>query len=83
MVKPVYIFSGFLDSGKTSAIKDTLYDGRFNEGEKTLIIALEDGDVKYDQKFLTATNAEVVYLDSINDLTKNKMQQFDQKYNRL
>lgn len=81
MAKPVYIFSGFLDSGKTSAIKDTLYDGRFNEGEKTLIIALEEGDVSYDKKFLTSTNSEVVFLDGINSLTKNKMQQLDQKYN--
>ena len=80
MLKPVYIFSGFLDSGKTRAIKQTLYDGRFNEGEKTLIIALEQGDEEYDKKFLSATNSEVVFLDSIKELTKNKMQQLDQKY---
>ena len=80
MAKPVYVFSGFLDSGKSTAIKESLYNPRFNEGEKTLLIALEDGDVKYDQKFQLSTNTEVVYLDSINDLTKNKMQQLDQKY---
>ena len=80
MAKPVYVFSGFLDSGKTTAIKESLYNPRFNEGEKTLIIALEQGDVDFDQKFLLSTNCEVVYLDSVNDLTKNKMQQLDQKY---
>ena len=81
MNKPVYVFSGFLDSGKTTAVKGTLLNPRFNEGEKSLIIALEEGDVEYDEKFLKATNAEVIFLDSINSLTKNKMQQLDQKYN--
>ncbi len=80
MAKPVYVFSGFLDSGKTTAIKDALYNPRFNEGEKTLIIALEQGDVDYDEKFLKATHCEVVYLDSVTELTRNKMQQLDQKY---
>ena len=48
MIKPVYVFSGFLDSGKTQAIKGTLYNPRFNEGEAYLIICLEQGDVIYD-----------------------------------
>ena len=81
MLKPVYIFSGFLDSGKSKAIKETLYDARFNEGEKTLIIALEQGDITFDDKFLKSTNSEVVYLDGLTQLTKNKMQQLDQQYN--
>ena len=45
MIKPVYVFSGFLDSGKTSAIKEVLYDPRFNEGESTLIIVMEEGKI--------------------------------------
>ena len=45
MIKPVYFFSGMLDSGKTRAIKTTLYDERFNEpGEFNLIISMEQGD---------------------------------------
>ena len=38
MVKPVYVFSGFLDSGKTSVIKETLSDSDFTMGDPTLII---------------------------------------------
>ena len=55
MIKPVYVFSGFLDSGKTQAIKETLYNPRFNEGEASLNICFEQGDVEYDEKFLKAT----------------------------
>lgn len=79
MNKPVYVFSGFLDSGKTSVIKDTLYDPRFNEGEKTLIIAFEQGDVEYDDKFLKFTNSEVIFLD-FKDFSLEKMRELDNTY---
>lgn len=79
MNKPVYIFSGFLDSGKTSAIKNTLYDGRFNEGEKSLIIVFEQGDVEYDDKFLKYTNSVVEYLD-FKDFDKAKQKELDKKH---
>ena len=80
MPKPVYVFSGFLDSGKTKAIKETLYNPRFNEGEFSLIICFEQGDIVYDDKFLGITNSKVVYLDSINDLTYDKQKQLDKEY---
>lgn len=79
MNKPVYVFSGFIDSGKTSAIKNTLYDGRFNEGEKSLIIAFEQGDEEYDDKFLKYTNSVVEYLD-FKDFTKAKQKELDKKH---
>ena len=36
---PVYVFLGFLESGKTSFIKDTLEDEEFVNGESILLIA--------------------------------------------
>ncbi|MBQ3294983.1 MAG: hypothetical protein IJH00_00645 [Erysipelotrichaceae bacterium] len=81
MIKPVYVFSGFLDSGKTQAIKGTLYNPRFNEGGASLIICFEQGDVEYDKKFLEMTNTQVIYMDSINDLTIEKQKEIDSQYN--
>lgn len=80
MVRPVYVFSGFLDSGKTRSIKTSLYDERFNQGESTLIVCFEQGDEEYDNKFLKSTNSEVVYLDSINDLTIDKQKELNKQY---
>ena len=80
MTKPVYVFSGFLDSGKTQAIKGTLYNPRFNEGEASLILCFEQGDVEYDEKFLKFTNSQVLYMDSINELTIDKQKQIDKQY---
>ena len=39
---PVYIFTGFLEGGKTHIIQESMEDERFNSGEKTLIILCEE-----------------------------------------
>ena len=80
MAKPVYVFSGFLDAGKTTVIKETLYDPSFNEGESTLVVAFERGDVIYDEKFNKITYTSVEYLDSINDFTLAKQKELNKKY---
>ena len=41
---PVYLFMGFLGSGKTTFAKDTLLKQDFTEGQKTLFLICEDGE---------------------------------------
>ena len=79
-LKPVYIFSGFLDSGKTTSIKNTLLDPRFTENEKTLICAFEQGDIEYDEQFLKKTHSYVEYLD-FSKLNTSLMKELVDKYN--
>lgn len=50
MAIPVYAFTGFLDSGKTKFIQDTLCDLRFNAGERTLLLICEEGEEEYSLK---------------------------------
>ena len=40
---PVYLFLGFLESGKTKFIQETLEDQRFDTGENTLLLVMEEG----------------------------------------
>ena len=40
---PVYVFTGFLEGGKTHIIQESMEDQRFNSGEKTLMIMCEEG----------------------------------------
>ena len=49
MIKPLYLICGLLDSGKTSLVKETLYNPRFNEGERTMILTFEMGEEEYDE----------------------------------
>ena len=46
---PVYLFTGFLESGKTSFIDETLADKRFNNGQRTLLLVCEEGEAEYDE----------------------------------
>ena len=38
---PVYLFTGFMDSGKTTLVKETLFDDGFTEGGRSVVICCE------------------------------------------
>ena len=48
---PVYLFTGFLEAGKTKFIQETLMDKRFNTGENTLLLLFHilDKSLFYDR----------------------------------
>ena len=49
METAVYLFTGFLEAGKTTFIRDTLRDPNFNDGKRTyLIVSCEDGEEELD-----------------------------------
>ena len=49
MEVPVYLFTGFLEAGKTSFIKETMQDPNFNDGKKQyLIITCEEGEEEFE-----------------------------------
>ena len=64
---PVYVFTGFMDSGKTSLMKDTLFEQGFANEGKTLVICCEDGDVEFTDAELTEHNVKLVMVDSEAD----------------
>ena len=63
---PVYVFTGFLDSGKTKFIQETLEDPRFNAGERTLLLVFEEGEEEYDFSTYPHQN---VYLEVLDQQT--------------
>ena len=65
----VYIFAGFLDSGKTSFINDTLMNPDFYSEEDTLLISFEEGEVAYNDIYLKKSNTSLVTLDFENFTT--------------
>ena len=50
---PLYLITGFLDSGKTTLLIDTLNMDYFNDGQRTVLIRCEDGEEEYDQEKLS------------------------------
>lgn len=63
---PVCAFTGFLDSGKTKFIQETLEDPRFNAGERTLVLIFEEGEEEYDLSTYPYKN---VYLEVLDQQT--------------
>ena len=61
---PTYVISGFLESGKTTFIKDTIASDDFFKKGKTLILSGEEGEVEYESSFLKQYNCEVYYFDN-------------------
>lgn len=53
---PVYLFTGFLEAGKTKFIQETLQDERFNSGERTLLLVCEEGIEEYDPEQFSGDN---------------------------
>ncbi len=76
---PVYLFTGFMDSGKTSLIMDTLFENDFSEGNG-LIIMCEDGDVEYDLKKLEGIGIDLVTIDSEEKFTDAKLKEINDSY---
>jgi hypothetical protein len=70
---PVYLFTGFLESGKTKFIQETLEDKRFNAGEKTLLIVCEEGVEEYEPNSFSGKNVFIKVLEDEKDLTAENL----------
>ena len=76
---PVYAFTGFLDSGKTKFIQETLEDPRFNDGERTLLLVFEEGEEEYDFSTYPHQNVYLEILDQ-QTVTTKELQALAKKY---
>ena len=77
---PVYAFTGFLESGKTKFIQETLEDPRFNSGERTLLIVCEEGEEEYDFSTYPHKNVWKEVVEEYDDLTPEKLQGWQKQY---
>lgn len=76
---PVYVFTGFLDSGKTKFIQETLEDPRFNAGERTLLLVFEEGEEEYDFSSYPHQNVYLEVLDQ-QTVTTKELEALAKKY---
>lgn len=76
---PVYAFTGFLDSGKTKFIQETLEDPRFNAGERTLLLVFEEGEEEYDSTTYPGKNVYQYVLDQ-QTVTVKELQDLAKKH---
>jgi uncharacterized membrane protein YcgQ (UPF0703/DUF1980 family) len=77
---PVYLFTGFMDSGKTSLVQETLFENNFGDGAKGIIIMCEDGEKEYDEEQLKTINFQLTTIDSEEEFTPEKLQEINDSY---
>lgn len=83
METPVYLMTGFLDSGKTRFLQETLADKKFFENKKdiTLVLQCEAGEEELDPSGFAGQNVYCEYIDSERKINKDKLSALQGKYN--
>lgn len=77
---PVYLITGFLESGKTSFLKEVLFEGEFTDGEPSLLIRCEDGEEEYDEHALLENNIKIIAVEEEEEFTTAFLKECAQKY---
>lgn len=81
MFIPVYLFCGFIESGKTSFILDTLHNEDFTENTSTLLIVLEEGTTDYDfSELKEVCLTDLVYIEKEDLLTTELLTSLNERY---
>jgi len=77
---PLYLFTGFLEAGKTRFIQGTLEDPRFCEGENTLLLVCEEGEIEYEPEKFCNKNIHIEYIDDASKLAVEDLSALVEKY---
>ena len=74
---PIYLVTGFLESGKTTFLDFTLQQDYFAIDGKTLLILCEEGEEEYDMDKLKLANTVVEVIEDEEDLTPQRLAAMD------
>ena len=77
---PIYIITGFLESGKTTMIREMLTDEYFTGGERTLLLVCEEGEEEFDAELLKNANAVKVDVENVEDIEGGLLRRMDREY---
>jgi len=78
---PVYLVTGFLESGKTKFIQETLQDPRFGEGERVLVIACEEGEEELDPSLFATKDVFYEVIEDPEDMSPEAFIKLQKKHN--
>ena len=73
---PVYLFTGFLEAGKTKFIQETLEDKRFCNGERTLLLVCEEGEEEYAPEQFADPAVMIRVVESQEELTPDNLERY-------
>ena len=77
---PVYLFTGFLEGGKTHMIQESLESEQFNAGDKTLVIQCEEGIDELDPSQFASKNCYLEFIEEEDELTPETLNTIARKH---
>jgi len=77
---PIFLFNGFLDSGKTKLSKEILESDELYHDGKTLVILTEEGLEEYDPDFVNTYKINVAVCDDEEKFTEDYVNDLVKKY---
>ncbi len=73
---PVYLFTGFLEAGKTKFIQETLEDKRFCTGERTLLLVCEEGEEEYAPEQFATDSVQIRVVENQEQLQESNLRRW-------
>ena len=77
---PVYLFTGFLEGGKTHMIQESMESEQFNSGDRTLIIQCEEGVDELDLSAFASKNCYLEIIEEPEELTASNLTALGKKH---
>lgn len=77
---PVYLITGFLESGKTTFMQDVLSSPDFADGSRTLLLLCEEGETEYDKEDYLRHNIEIETVGDESQLTPQNLEALQKKH---
>ena len=74
---PVFLITGFLESGKTTLAETILENDRYTNGGNVLIVCCEEGEVEYDPAKLKKYHGTLVNLEEAEELNAQRLAKLD------
>lgn len=77
---PVFVCTGFLDSGKTTLVKETLMNQDWIEPGLTLLILCEEGEIEYSEEYLEENHMVLLKVDEFEQLNSAFFKKCEKDY---
>ncbi len=80
MEMPVYLFTGLLESGKTTLIHEVVTEEDFLEPGTTLLIKCEEGEASFSEEFLSSNNIVMIEVKTEEELNAQFWKKCEREY---
>ena len=68
---PVYLFTGLLESGKTTLIQEVVGEEGFLDPGNTVLVQCEEGETGFSEEFLQGNDITLIKVENKDELNEN------------